>query len=131
MKCSSNLKQIGLAAHNAPRHERLPATDVRPCADPGLPGCFTATDGLRPAPPKIFSFLLSFVEADNIFKAMTPTGYASGGMKVVPTYLCARPTRLFPGDEPDRDSGRRELGGQLTRGQPITFHRQQGRDTIS
>ena len=90
MKCSNNLKQIGLATHNIhDTNGRLPPLSA-PCADPGVAGCFTsAGEPYGYHIYTLFAFLLPYVEQDNVFKTMTTGGYAGGQyMRVVPTYLC-------------------------------------------
>ncbi|HZY85357.1 MAG TPA: DUF1559 domain-containing protein [Gemmataceae bacterium] len=93
MSCSNNLKQIGLATHNA-----AGALNYMPAA--------AAPDGWTPtttaAPPynggafTFFSWLLPYIEQDNIYKALVrgPIPFGSpnycGGQyfQVVKTYLC-------------------------------------------
>ncbi|HEX3146998.1 MAG TPA: DUF1559 domain-containing protein [Gemmataceae bacterium] len=90
MKCSNNLKQIGLATHNIhDTNGRLPPLSA-PCADPSVSGCFTpASEPWGAHIYTLFAFLLPYVEQDNVFKSMTTSGYAGGQyMRVVPTYLC-------------------------------------------
>src|SRR6187431_349423 len=68
MKCSNNLKQIGLAVHNL--HDTtgsLPPMSS-PCADPANTGCFTpATTPWGRHNYTMFAFMLPYVEQDNVF----------------------------------------------------------------
>ena len=84
MKCANNVKQLGIAMHNC--HDTLQV----------LPP-LTAPDAVTPIPNgafqgknyTLFAFLLPFIEQDNIYKQMTPAGYAGGQyFQVIKTYRC-------------------------------------------
>ena len=79
MKCSNNLKQIGLAVHNC--HDafgHLPPMSA-PCADPSIPGCFASNTSVWGTHIyTIYHFLLPFLEQDPIYKALSLSGYAGG-----------------------------------------------------
>ena len=90
IKCSNNLKQLGLAVHN--HHDTtgsLPPMSA-PCADPSIPTCFTPdTTPFGRHNYTMFQFLLPYVEQDNIYRQLSPTLYAGGHyMRVIPTFLC-------------------------------------------
>jgi prepilin-type N-terminal cleavage/methylation domain-containing protein len=91
MSCSNNLKQIGIATHNA--------NDAKGGLPPlTAPDGWTATTAAGPAylgaPYTFFTWLLPFVEQDNLFRTSTtgnvPPGLYCGGqyMVKVKTYLC-------------------------------------------
>jgi prepilin-type N-terminal cleavage/methylation domain-containing protein len=90
MSCSNNLKQLGLATHNLQDTQQTLPPLSAPCADPANSGCFTPTT--TPFGTHIytmFHFLLPNVEQDNIYKALSLTGYAGGQYpKVVKTFIC-------------------------------------------
>jgi prepilin-type N-terminal cleavage/methylation domain-containing protein len=132
MKCSNNLKQIGLAAHNA--HDTngyLPPMSA-PCADPGNAGCFTAiTTAYGRHHYTVLSFLLSFVEQDNVFKAMTPTGYAGGQyMRVVPTYLCPTDPSVARGMNQTANGGAKNWAASCYAANHYVFGNPKGGNTI-
>ncbi len=80
-KCSNNLKQIGLAAHNY--HD----------ANGYLPRAFEAANGLS-----WHVYILPYIEQDNLFKRFDLTGASNAhtapnrnnpnGLVKIPTYLC-------------------------------------------
>ena len=89
-KCQNNLKQLGLAIHNI--HDtrgRMPPL-CSDCADPTIPGCFTPPTAFYGQHNyTMFSFMLPFIEQDNIYKLLTTSGYAGGEyFQVIPTFLC-------------------------------------------
>jgi prepilin-type N-terminal cleavage/methylation domain-containing protein len=78
-QCGNNLHQIVIAAHNSnDAYGTMPPMSA-PCADPGVAGCFTP-----PTTPfgrhnyTLFQFLLPYIEQDNIYKALSTSGYAGG-----------------------------------------------------
>lgn len=90
--CLNNLRQIGIATHTI--HDACNALPplCAPAANPASPSNFTSVA----APPyndttyTVFSWLLPYVEQDEVFKAMTRSGYAGGQyMRVIPVYLCS------------------------------------------
>jgi type II secretory pathway pseudopilin PulG len=91
MQCSNNLKQIGIATHNINDAQH----GLPPVAAPdGWTPTTLAGAAYNGAPYTYFSWLLPYIEQDNIFKAMTrgpvpPGGYCGGQyFQVIKTYLC-------------------------------------------
>jgi prepilin-type N-terminal cleavage/methylation domain-containing protein len=91
MKCSNNLKQIVLACHNC--NDQMGG--LPPVAAPdGWTATTQAGPAFNGANYTVFSWLLPFIEQDNLFKAMTrgnvPPGAYCGGQYMVPvkTYVC-------------------------------------------
>jgi prepilin-type N-terminal cleavage/methylation domain-containing protein len=91
MKCSNNLKQIGIATHNI--------NDTLSCLPPpAAPDGWTATTvagtPYNGAPWTYFAWLLPYIEQQNLYNAQTrgnvPPGAYCGGQYFVPvkTYLC-------------------------------------------
>ncbi|MSR52225.1 MAG: DUF1559 domain-containing protein [Gemmataceae bacterium] len=88
MKCTNNLKQLGIAVHSC--HDTngyLP-----PASAPSATTAIT-----RSAPPyngpvgyTLFHWLLPFIEQDNIYKLLNPTSSYAGieYARVITTYLC-------------------------------------------
>jgi len=90
MSCSNNAKQLALACHSLQDAvQSLPPLSA-PCADPANPGCFTpATTPFGRHHYTLFHFLLPYIEQDNVFKALSLTGYAGGQYnRVVKTFVC-------------------------------------------
>jgi prepilin-type N-terminal cleavage/methylation domain-containing protein len=94
MSCSNNLKQILLATHNLQDQQGTLPPLSAPCADPAQATCFTpTTTPFGRHVYTMFAFLLPFVEQDNIYKQIVPTGYAGGQyMRVVKTFICPSDT---------------------------------------
>jgi prepilin-type N-terminal cleavage/methylation domain-containing protein len=96
LQCANNVKQIALATHHIHDvHHALPPL----CSPDGyVPDFITeAAPGYNGYNYTVFTFLLPFIEQDNIWRALGPTvttpnappGYAGGHfMDVVKTYLC-------------------------------------------
>src|SRR5262249_1748700 len=88
MKCSNNLKQVGIATHSC--------HDVNNVLPPGW--AYSANNRLTaPAAPPyqgpysytIFTWLLPYVEQDNVFRACNPnTPYGNQYYQVIKTYVC-------------------------------------------
>src|SRR5262245_10854236 len=89
MKCSNNLKQLGLAAHNYhDTYEKFPSGFTQDRIPPPN-GAFQGHS--------VFYYLLPYIEQDNLFRTFDPnvplnniTNDPNGGKAatVVPTYLC-------------------------------------------
>jgi prepilin-type N-terminal cleavage/methylation domain-containing protein len=91
MSCSNNIKQIGLATHNISGSTGY----LPPVASPdGWTATTLAAYPFNGGPYTFFSWILPYVEQDNLFKAQTmgnvPPGAYCGGqyMKKVKTYIC-------------------------------------------
>jgi prepilin-type N-terminal cleavage/methylation domain-containing protein len=96
VRCANNLKQLGVAAHNAHATvEALPPL-CAPTAYVTTP--IAAAPGYNGVNYTVFTFLLPYVEQDNIYRALgpnvpcpngAPNGYAGGGyMNPIKVYVC-------------------------------------------
>jgi prepilin-type N-terminal cleavage/methylation domain-containing protein len=101
LKCANNLKQIGIATHAINDAQG----GLPPVASPdGWTSTTTAGSSFNGAPYTFFSWLLPYIEQDNLFKSMTrgnvPPGAYCGGQYMVPvkTYIC-------PSDPSNASSG--------------------------
>ncbi len=90
MSCSNNLKQLGIATHSLQDASGSLPPMSAPCADPGNAGCFTpATTPFGRHHYTLFHFILPHVEQDNIYRALSLTGYAGGQYnRVIKTFIC-------------------------------------------
>jgi prepilin-type N-terminal cleavage/methylation domain-containing protein len=78
-KCQNNIKQVVLACHNLHDANGVFPPMCAPCADPSIAGCFTpASTFYGRHNYTIFQFLLPFIEQENIYRLLTPSGYAGG-----------------------------------------------------
>jgi prepilin-type N-terminal cleavage/methylation domain-containing protein len=123
MQCANNLKQIGLAAHNA--HDvsgYLPPLSA-PCADPASAGCFTpAAHPYGRHNYTMFAFLLPYMEQDNIYRRMVPTGYAGGQHTlVVKAYLCPSDPSVANGKNQTQHGGALNWGASSYGGNNYVF----------
>jgi prepilin-type N-terminal cleavage/methylation domain-containing protein/prepilin-type processing-associated H-X9-DG protein len=123
MKCSNNLKQIGLACHNIHDTNNVMPPLSAPCADPSQPGCFTL-----PSTPygrhiyTLFSFMLPYIEQDNIFRSMNLSGYAGGQYyQVVKTYLCPSDPSIARGLNTTTNGGANNWGASCYGGNNYVF----------
>ena len=88
MNCANNVKQLGLAMHNC--HDTLQVLPplAAGCSDTNS-GCYIPNGPFAGKNYTLFAFLLPYIEQDNIFKLMTPAGYAGGQYpQVIKTYRC-------------------------------------------
>jgi len=85
MKCSNNLKQVGLSIHNT--HEIYGAL---PPMSADYVGAVTTSGTYGVHDYTMFAFLLPGLEQDNVYKAMNPlTDYAGLQYnRVIPAYIC-------------------------------------------
>ncbi len=90
LQCQNNLKQLGIAVHDCYSARKVLPPLSAPCADPGFDFCFTPVNSpFRRHNYTMFQFLLPYLEQENIFKLLTPSGYAGGQyFRVIPTLLC-------------------------------------------
>ena len=112
MKCSNNLKQIMLACHNTHDTNGVMPPLCAPCADPSVAGCFTpASEPYGRHNYTLFAFLLPYVEQDNVYKIMVPTGYAGGQyFRTVPVYTCPSDPSIQRGMNTTSNGGARNWG---------------------
>ncbi len=123
MQCGNNLKQIALASHGAhDANGHLPPLSA-PCADPGVASCFTpAATPYGRHHYTLFAFLLPHVEQDNVFRLMTPTGYAGGRyFDVVKTYLCPSDPSISGGKNQTTNGGANNWGASSYGGNNYVF----------
>jgi len=88
MKCSNNMKQLGIAAHSCnDTHGFLPPASA-PSAANALTRSSPSFNG--PVGYTLFHWLLPFIEQDNIFRRLNPTTSYAGieYAQVIKTYLC-------------------------------------------
>jgi prepilin-type N-terminal cleavage/methylation domain-containing protein/prepilin-type processing-associated H-X9-DG protein len=88
MKCSSNMKQLGLAIHNCnDTYGYLPPAHA---PDATQPISLAAPPFNGPVGYTIFHWMLPFIEQDNVWKALNPATSYSGIQyyQVIKTYLC-------------------------------------------
>jgi prepilin-type N-terminal cleavage/methylation domain-containing protein/prepilin-type processing-associated H-X9-DG protein len=99
MKCANNMKQVSLAAHNLHDTRQAFPPLSAPCADPANPGCFTPTKSPYGSHVyTFFTFLLPYLEQDNVFNALSLTGYAGGQyMRVIPSLICPSDVSISSG----------------------------------
>ncbi len=127
MKCSNNLKQIGLATHNCnDTYQGLPpicAPDSVTAVPASLGGPFTGKNYT------LFAWLLSFIEQDNIFKQMSPAGYAGGQyFQPIKTYYCPSDPSIINGMNRTPYGGANNWGASsyganyLVFGNPVAGH---------
>jgi prepilin-type N-terminal cleavage/methylation domain-containing protein len=112
MKCTNNLHQILLACHGCHDTYGLMPALCTPCADPTSASCFSATtEPFGRHQYTIFAFLLPYVEQNNVFKAMTPSGYAGGQyMRVIPVYICPSDPSIRAGMNTTTNGGANNWG---------------------
>jgi prepilin-type N-terminal cleavage/methylation domain-containing protein len=84
MQCGNNVKQLGVAMHNCHDSYQVLPPLCAPDAVTVIPSGQFAGKNYT-----LFAFLLPFIEQDNIFKQLTPSGYAGGQYyQVIKTYRC-------------------------------------------
>jgi prepilin-type N-terminal cleavage/methylation domain-containing protein len=123
MKCANNLKQIMLACHNTHDTNGLMPGLSAPCADPSVGGCFTpATEPYGSHIYTLFTFMLPYVEQDNIFKATTTSGYAGGQYyQVIKTFLCPTDPSIMQGKNTTAYGGAKNWGASCYGGNNYVF----------
>jgi prepilin-type N-terminal cleavage/methylation domain-containing protein len=86
MKCSNNIKQLGLATHGC--HDIY--NGLPPVSSPdGSTPSSSAGPGFRGGPYTYFTWLLPFIEQDNVFKQLNPSVYCGGQYaQPIKTFLC-------------------------------------------
>ena len=84
MSCGNNVKQLGLAMHSChDSNQVLPPLAAPDAVTPIPSGAFAGKNYT------LFAFLLPYIEQDNIYKQLTPAGYAGGQyFQVIKTYRC-------------------------------------------
>ena len=123
MTCSNNLKQIGLATHGVnDTFGTLPPMSA-PCADPSIAGCFTpTTTPFGRHHYTMMQFLLPFIEQQNVYNLLTPTGYAGGQYPVVfKTFLCPSDPSIQAGKNTTQNGGALNWGASCYGGNNYVF----------
>lgn len=107
-QCGNNIKQIVLATHNLnDTMEALPPLT----APDGYTPLTQAAPGYNLGPYTAFTFLLPYVEQQNIYNGLrrgpSPLGFCCGGqyMRVVKTYLCTSDPSVKNGYSMTTDGG--------------------------
>ncbi|MBI2808111.1 MAG: DUF1559 domain-containing protein [Planctomycetes bacterium] len=88
--CLNNFKQVLVATHSIhDARKRLPPL-CSPCADPSYAGCYLpATHPYGRFNYTMFAFLMPYIEQDNVYRAMSPGGYAGGQyFRPIPVLVC-------------------------------------------
>ncbi len=123
MQCGNNLKQVALASHAAHDAYGLLPPLAAPCADPGTAYCFTPSD--HPFGRHVYTlhtFLLPYVEQDNIYRLTDLTGYAGGRYTdVVKTYLCPSDPSIQNGKNLTAFGGAKNWGAACYGGNNYVF----------
>jgi prepilin-type N-terminal cleavage/methylation domain-containing protein/prepilin-type processing-associated H-X9-DG protein len=86
IKCGNNLKQLGIATHSInDANGSLPPL----CADSANNTITITGPYFGPYSYTLFTWLLPFIEQDNVFRACNPnTPYGNQYYRVIPTYVC-------------------------------------------
>ncbi len=123
MSCTNNIKQLGLATHNMQDTVQTLPPMSAPCADPANTGCFTpATTPFGAHHYTMFAFLLTYAEQDNIYKLMTPTGYAGGQYnRAIKTFFCPSDPSIDKGMNTTPNGGANNWGASSYAGNNYVF----------
>jgi prepilin-type N-terminal cleavage/methylation domain-containing protein len=132
IKCANNLKQVGLAVHNIHDTRGILPPMSAPCADPSYASCFTSDQSAYGRHNyTMFSFLLPYLEQDNLFKLLTPTGYAGGQyFQVVRILLCPTDPSIERGMNLTAYGGAKYWGASCYGGNNYVFGNPKFSDTI-
>ena len=83
-QCSNNMRQLGIAMHNCNDTRKVLPPLCTASATSNVPtGAYSGQNYT------LLGWLLPYIEQDNIYKQMTPAGYAGGQyFQVIKTFLC-------------------------------------------
>jgi prepilin-type N-terminal cleavage/methylation domain-containing protein len=123
IKCANSLKQLGLATHNIHDTRGVLPPMSAPCADPSFPNCFTPADSAYGRHHyALFQWLLPYIEQDNIYRALTPTGYAGGQyFQVINILLCPMDPSIQNGKNMTAYGGAKNWGASCYGGNNYVF----------
>lgn len=105
--CANNLKQLGIATHALNDAQNTLPPMSAPCADPANSSCYTpSTSPFGSHNYTLFHFLLPYIEQDNIYRLLSPSGYAGGQYnRVVKTFLCPSDPSIANGMNTTQNGG--------------------------
>jgi prepilin-type N-terminal cleavage/methylation domain-containing protein len=123
ISCGNNLKQLGIAAHTLnDSRSTLPPMSA-PCADPGNAGCFVpASTPFGQHHYTMFQFLLPHIEQDNIYRALSLSGYAGGQYhRSIKTLTCPSDPSIVNGMNTTQHGGANNWGASCYGGNNYVF----------
>lgn len=89
MRCGNNLRQILIATHNLHNDYNVLPPFSAPCADVTTSCRITLTGPFQGYNYTVHAFLLPYIEMDNLYRQMSPSGYGGGRYyEVIRLYLC-------------------------------------------
>jgi prepilin-type N-terminal cleavage/methylation domain-containing protein len=121
VKCTNNMRQLGIAVHNLhDTYKFLP-----PLTAPSASSTLTVSGPYQgPMGYTLFHWLLPYIEQDNIYKCLVPSGPAYTGIQhqqVINTYLCPMDPSLSEGKCQTRYGGANDWGASSYAGNYLVF----------
>jgi prepilin-type N-terminal cleavage/methylation domain-containing protein/prepilin-type processing-associated H-X9-DG protein len=122
-RCQNNFKQVGEGLHNLYGVRKVLPPLCAPCADPAQAGCFTpASTPYGRHNYTMFTFLLPYLEQDNIFNQTNTSGYAGGQYpKVIPILVCPSDPSVNNGLNETAYGGAKNWGASSVAGNYYVF----------